>query len=68
MTVAVIRGVSHAKAVKRADCSCWIWNKSKMRKADKGRPMSFDTEPHVTLDFNFMGENERGNCSCALGS
>lgn len=24
-------------------------------KVDKGRPASFNTEPHVTLGFNFMG-------------
>lgn len=46
----------------------WIRNKSKMSKADKGRPMSFDSEPRIALDFNFTAENERGNCGCALGS
>lgn len=57
VTVAVIRGVSHAKDVKRAGPYYWIWNKdsTKIREVDTGRPMSFITEPHVTEDLNVMG-------------
>ena len=57
VTVAVIRGVSHAEAVKRADREHWMWNKgsTKIKKADNGGPMTFNTEPHVSLDFNFIG-------------
>lgn len=38
-----------------ANAGCGIKGSTKIRKADKGRPTSFNTEPRVTLDFNFMG-------------